>query len=667
MADSLIARNLLDEDSALLLSCSSQSWIGARRLTRAWTKVRDREMEECAEFLDEYAAEANANPTLFVTAPKASHETYDGVWAHQSTEVRKGEVTTREGVTGVTQVLQEVFAIADFDALDALLRRREREDDREAIFDFQDGQGEQLKLVFPFLLPTTATETMCMETITETDLLTIAPAAYLFATRAWAVDQDTHTASLIIIFRKVEWNAWGHDAYAEDYYEYLNVGVPNTEEIITRTWVHIQNADVPTAVDDLRAGNQTPSTHTLLSINVANAGNGGCTISVREQKKNDGSATLYGQEIIRAHGWPECKGIKYKAKITLSRFETQELLDAQVASLDLIATPPTGGYIFVGYDTDKDGHGYWHAIFRYEYIVWSGDGTERTVSDVNFGDGDLAGLGPENGHSQGWQICALTKDNVRTTYDEIEAPANFVISRKNISVNQNGEFSLTGNYTATHPGVTSADALVVMVRKSSGSATASQTLQRVWFRRDLTAKTALIQTTPVPVGAAVSSATIDSVSYVHISVSVTDHHDGAYTVTQTMRWGAYSPFRSRHDLTDEFMHLRDYVLKRVSGGAEVYEWYIRHVMSKLFTSPDDGDDAWDWATVQPTRYKGHMVETFDDTTGTTRPVPTVPTGYTPANTEKFMPSVKYVGGGTWQAFIEFYTDTTWTTDTEPVA
>ena len=644
MADSLIARNLLDEDSALLLSCSSQSWVGARRLTRAWTKVRDREMEECAEFLDEYAAEANANPTLFVTAPKASHETYDGVWAHQSTEVRKGEVTTREGVTGVTQVLQEVFAIADFDALDALLRRREREDDREAIFDFQDGQGEQIKLVFPFLLPTTATETMCMETITETELLTIAPATYLFATRAWAIDQDTHTASLIVIFRKVEWNAWGHDAYVEDYYEYLNVGVPNTEEIITRTWVHIQNADVPTAVDDLRAGNRTPSTHTLLSINVANAGNGGCTISVREQKKNDGSATLYGQEIIRAHGWPECKGIKYKAKITLSRFETQELLDAQVASLDLIATPPAGGYLFVGYDTDKDGHGYWHAIFRYEYIVWSGDGTERTVSDVN----------PDaNGHSQGWQICALTKDNVYATYDAISAPDDFVISRKNISVNQNGEFSLTGLNTSTYSGTAAADALVVMVRTSGGG---SKSLRRVWFRRDEDAKNIL-----VGAGAAQLPDTIGGVTYTHASFAVADHHDGAYTVTQTMRAGSASRDRDRHDRVDEFMHLRDYVLKRVSGGAEEYEWYIRHVMSKLFTSPDDGDDAWDWATTQPTAYTNHMVETFDDTTGATKPIPTEPTGAA-ANDKKFMPAVKYVGGGTWQAFIEFYTATTWKTD-----
>jgi len=98
-----------------------------------------------------------------------------------------------------------------------------------------------------------------------------------------------------------------------------------------------------------------------------------------------------------------------------------------------------------------------------------------------------------------------------------------------------------------------------------------------------------------------------------------------------------APFRSRHDRTDEFIQLKDYVLKRFSGGAELYQWYIRTVESKLFVEAegDDADDAWTWATIVAA-----TADVFDDTTGEEQPRP--------------MATVKYIGGGTWQAYRETY-------------
>ena len=282
-----IARRLLNEKSALLVTCSSQSWIQARRLVRRWTKVRDREMEQTVRYLDEYASADNLDKTLFVTDPYASHEMFPGLWAHQDAGVVKDDNSSDQQLPGIQQTLQEVFVIGELADLAALNRRRVHNDEREREFDFQDGRGDQVTLDFPFLAPTAENENRCMALLSEADLLTLAPAGYQFHQRRWEVDQDTHTATLTLQFKAVEWNAWGHSGGVADYTEFD--GLDTEEETKTRTWVNIRNADVPTGVEALRSGAFDTAGYEVRMVSVQNSREGACDLVLREKKVADGN------------------------------------------------------------------------------------------------------------------------------------------------------------------------------------------------------------------------------------------------------------------------------------------------------------------------------------------------------------------------------------------
>jgi hypothetical protein len=630
-----VERMLLNEDSALLVSCTNQSWIQARRLTRRWSKIRDRQMELTVEYLDTFASAANPTPTLFVTSPKASHEVYDGEWAHQSSGlVKEGDARTVDTV-GIEQVLQEVFTISAIADLSALNRRRSHNDEREREFDFQDGRGDQITLDFPFLKPSTANETACMTTISEADFLTLAPAGYQFHQRLWSVDQETHTATLTLLFKAVVWNAWGHDAYADDYKEYSNAGTNNEEEVLTRTWVNIQNADVPAAVVDLRAGNRATSGYSLRSINVVNHRNGACDLVVREKVIKDGTDLLYGKEILRPFGWPECIGTREKIWVEYEGYATHALL--LTASAGAETTPPTG-YTFIGFDDTKDSDGFYGRRYDYEKVTWINHTPTafRVVGEDN-SDG--------NGLAQDKQACAVPQDKTTAAFAAITQDAGYVLSSKGISPQGNGEFSLHMRQTSVYAGTASSDALVVQVSQSSASASASGAIQRIWFRRTLEAKNTLVTATT---GEARKNYLFEERTYSHRSFVVTDHNDGAYTVVQSLAIGAPNAYVNRKDRTDEYLIRREKVVIRISGGSESFEACIKSDYGKIYDEDDyaseqaTSDAAWEWAKEAKSPHEHELVASgvFDDGTG--------------IDMGTVQGTVIYQGGGRWLAVRTCY-------------
>jgi len=616
------ALKLLVEESAVLVSCTSQSWVGSRTLARRWTKIRDRDMEEVVKFLDTYSSVTNKEPTSFVENPMAGHETYPGTWAHQTATMSKSN-PDGESLVGVSQTLQEVFPIAAIADLAALNRRRVKDDKREAEFDFQDGRADDITLVFPFLLPDAATETACMSAISEADLLTLAPAGYIFFQRQWQVDTEAHVAEFTVKFKAVTWNVWGHTGGVEDYREYSNAGATNASERMTRTWVNIRNADVPAAVEALRAGTTTPDEYRLRSINVANHGNGACTISVQEGRV-DLQGYGDGYEVLRPFGWPECIGLRETQYIEFTGFKGKaDLLAVAEPPDDPVPSPivPTGaavppaGFTYTGHEGGTDGDGLYGRKYTYEKVTWSNVGPTvfKTVGEQNTQGNDII---------QTKQACALPQGQVVAAFAAIAADAGYVLTSKGINPVGNGEFSLTAAQEIVYAGTTAAGALLVELSIVGNVNTGSRGLQRVWFRRTAAAKETLIGSG----GVARLPVTFEGVVYDHVSVNVTDHHDGAYTVSQTLRngydrwwWG------SRYDREDEYLAHRDRVLVRISGGVDARAWATRSRYEKIFASDDtitvgEGEDeedfdggeaAWQWAVANVDAGGG----VFDDATG----------------------------------------------------
>jgi len=640
-----VARKLLVEDSALLVACQAQSWIGSRTLSRRWIKIRDREMEETVRFLDTYASIKNVEPTSFVVNPKASHEEYPGIWAHQSAVMTKSN-PDGDATVGVAQTLQEVFAVSGIADLVALNRRRVVEDKREAEFDFQDGRADDITLVFPFLSPDAATEAACMSTITEANLLTLAPGGYVFFQRQWQVDVEAHVAEFTVRFRAIEWNVWGHDAYAEDYREYSNTGPTNSTEVMIRTWVHIRNSDVATAVAYLRAGSATPAGYSIRSINVANGGNGACTITVREGVTNvNGSGS--GYEVLRPFGWPECVGIRETSYVEYSGFVTEALLETAATG----ATTPPAGFTYTGYDGGSDSDGLFRRRYTYEKVTWS-NYTPTVFKQV--GEQNTQG----NGKIQTKQACALPQGQVVAAFAAIAADTGYVLTSKGINPVGNGEFSLTAAQEVVYTGTTAADALLVGLSAQGDGSAQTRGLQRVWFRRSASAREALLNPSAVegppeiPKGEAVSDYTYDGLLYEHSSASVTDHHDGTYTVTQSLYYGRdRRGGGSRYDRNDAYLAFRDRALLRISGNVEFRAWATRSRYEKIFTSkdkhtdPEDPEDpeseetvseggaeaAWAWALSNAPEDTGF----FDDATGE-------------AVSGKDLCTVDYVGNDRWR-------------------
>jgi len=615
-----VERHLLDEDSALLISCTSQSWIQARRMLRVWTKIRDRQMEATVQYLDEFASAKNSSATSFVTKPFASHEEFDGEWAHQNAVMSKGE-GGGDAPKGVVQELQEVFTIVDVTTLQALNARRNWNDERESMFDFQNGRGQQYNLVFPFLKPTAAVEAICMQTISETDLGALVPySGFSFYQRRFVYDEETHTATFTIEFRQVAWNAWGHDSYDEDYYEYENAGTNNEKEVRVNTWVAIQNSDVKTAVDDLRAGNRTTAGYTLRGIRVSNRRNGSCDIITRERVIINGSDQLFGKEILRPFGWPHCIGTREHTWIVFEGYETHSDLLAAVGAA--AAETPPATYTFVRFEDGKDGDGFYRRRYDYEKVTWTNftDATPGLSTFKQVSERSTEG----NGIARGHQACALDADHVDAEFaaitDAITA-SGYVLTSKGIQVQARGEFALTASETSVYSGTTAADALVVRVTTAGSDEGASAgALQRIWFRRTETARDTLITAST---GEARIAYTFETREYQHRGFHVTDHHDGAYTVTQTLSYGP--PiwwYKSRYDRTDEYLNSREKIPIRTSGGVENYDPAIRSEYIKIYERSAYGsekavsDAAWTWAKTQTSPH-GHalVAGVFDPATG----------------------------------------------------
>jgi len=153
----------------------------------------------------------------------------------------------------------------------------------------------------------------------------------------------------------------------------------------------------------------------------------------------------------------------------------------------------------------------------------------------------------------------------------------------------------------------------------------------------------------VTIGAARAGDTIDGIAYDSKSFTVTDHHDGAYTVVQYLSYGATSTwFVSPNDLDIAYLVSRESRPMRHSGGVQMISPTMVSVYGKVFTAATPlttatektaSDNAWSWAATSGASSSphGHPVDTVFDFV-----------------TDKELDSgdaakVDYIGDGQWKA------------------
>jgi len=180
----------------------------------------------------------------------------------------------------------------------------------------------------------------------------------------------------------------------------------------------------------------------------------------------------------------------------------------------------------------------------------------------------------------------------------------YVLASKGIHYAGGGQYSLTALERPAYAGTAEADAHVDTVRAAVGNHSAGAT--RTWFRRTATAKDTLITATT---GNAVIDFTYESVTYTHLTRTVTNHRDGSYTVRQT---GFVAKARGTGiDLltTGEKVVSAEWGSYRTEGyepKLSNYRKRIKIVYGRLFTG---ATAAWTWAY---TNSKDSVTNIYDE-------------------------------------------------------
>lgn len=231
--------------------------------------------------------------------------------------------------------------------------------------------------------------------------------------------------------------------------------------------------------------------------------------------------------------------------------------------------PTESGYTIVGrkFVTEPDGTGTLFVVF--EKDTWPDTGTATWASNkvqVGYGNHDLRSNTSGHGKEETWRLPGLLLSNYAAQVAIAQrGDTHRVVTQLRVIEKADGEFEIAKDQRITFPGSTDTAAQVVQISNSVGYETRKQ-LQRVWYRRDATAKAALIGVG----GKARASYTwpTDSVAYSHDRTEVTDHGDGSYTVVQRLRDLSHSdtlgtPYKSADRETLNYLGFQEGRLEHV--------------------------------------------------------------------------------------------------------
>jgi len=587
------ATELTDDESRFENFLGSPA-TGTRSFTQFWQNIDITVTESLANTL---------NDTAIVTDPVVETATVTGTFAASQVT---GVVMPEDGAGRISRVLSEVAAIeaaADLSSLDPILQQGNT---ILNLFGLQQGEADYFTFTFTNINP--ASRLQCMG-ISDADLVStladkdevawvtgteylvgaivtesgttytclVAHTAGTFATDlsagkwselgAWNYadrrfkEQSDGTAHFIVLFKKVAWNLWGHDAYAADITDYpRSAGTTNEKEVIRKVWQYIRNADLATAVSDARTGTNVAAEagYIITSVTVSENGNGSFSISQLQKKQVDGDAED-GSEVANPHSLNPGT-LTYV--VTLYENYTNATLPAGSA---------IGGNIIYNREF-LQGDGLWGRKVISKTPAW----TNNWAGAIKMGERNASGF-------------ALTETNEATGIPESGRAAAFTAAQsasaatRNVLMTRlieraNGERIIQQMEGRLYEGTTSGDAIVIEESLASGGGRAA--VLRVWHRRTAAAKNTLVAVG----GAARSNFTYNALTYTHSKLKITDHGEGAWTVYQLGTIPSLSLWTIIDNDEGEVVEEQKEMLVRISLGSETYSRVLYTRRRQIFST-----------------------------------------------------------------------------------
>jgi|GEM_PF-6461816 len=501
----IVRSRVVNEASAHLLRPVFVNATGTRELQRYFNCTSHEDRDKGMELLERWASAKNTGAyTQLVTDPEADRQVYEGDWVQNQVTV--------EMQSTPSMIIQSLVKLIDMGAtstnalaaLQAASYLISRDNQILDLFNFETGEGDNLTLVWYNLEPDS--QTMCMETISDAQLVSTFASGWTYADRSWK-EAENGSATFAIHFRKIAWNTWAN-TNAADITEYDSTGDSTERQRITKTWMHIRRADIDTAVTDLKSGTGGVSNETgysIIDVNVQSEGNG--AISLAQTQIKQVTSTNANASALDKPGLFPGLGTD-----TVVRYE-----NFPIADLPASTAPTTGNAIISNERIGPDANGLYGRVVVSRATTWANTWNNA----IQLGDGPNTW----NQHKRDY-VGGVDDSTYSTLLTAMMIPSatNKVVLNASVSPGPGG--SISGSRTEGTAYSTLTDFLVVQI--GSSEASQSDRLGRLWHRRTLTAKDNLVA------NAAVSDYTYSGTIYTHSSCRISDNGDGTYDVTQSL-------------------------------------------------------------------------------------------------------------------------------------
>ena len=499
-----VNKKLISENEAILLKPTFTTATGTRQMWRGW-EIPDPDIAAHQDWLEQYTSVKNSKPNHFVKDPETREgNRHEGEWVCASVFY---DNDNSKILVQVLELVTTIDKIKDLSGMDYLLTS-----ENEILTPFGIVSGEKDYQAYVFKNLKTTSRAQCEE-FSDAELVANLPGAgWTYVDRKFQVEEN-NTGTFTVIFQKVQWNAWGHDDYAADTIEYPNAGTKNEKENLRKTWKAIQKADLSTAIQDCREGSNVPapSGYVITDAGVTDNRDGSITLT-QVCRKQVNNRDLDDTRKIRPHGW----------KTGTLLVKTTAYEDFYAADIDSATSGESvpAGYVLSAIDHREAG-GLQSRHYIYEKATWVGTWTtNKKKTGVQY-EGKESEL-------QTHTAKGLPKDGIDTLFESVGADTGYCLLSKVLQEGGYGEQVINRRQQKLNDGTSSSDALVIVVHVSLGDQ--SPLCKRQWYRRSEAAKNILIDNDPQ--GEASKNFTFQGVAYSHARWTVTDHHDGAYTVTQ---------------------------------------------------------------------------------------------------------------------------------------
>lgn len=466
-------------------------------------------------FIDAAAADglmATLLLTKTVTNPKADQQEYTGTFA--VSDIRSDEQEDRS-VT-ITQKLTLINEGGSLGTPIEMARIR-----KEEVFGLQEGTTNDVAYQYLYLHPEERTEYDSVAISVPSD-----PSGTLEKDRRWVVEgPGDRTGSLFVLFRKIDWPAWGHDGYSQDLIEYGNAGTANEKETITKTWENIANGNMAVAIADVRAGTNTAATsgYIITDTGIRDNHNGSINIYQVQRKQVDDvdEAITAGSDSIIIDPLGLEPGVINVIRTIYDDF-TQAGLTTAVGG----ESTPTG-YTVAGHRTTLKGNGLFRRVYHYRKATWPNTVTTGTPArdeqTAAYGAGSEKKIGVHRADTY-FGLAIADAETVVQTLKANTDDTTHAVDWVRYAVGPEGSATVTRFRSEFNTDTT--NALIQEIRDAVGSQQAAYV--RFWPALSPANADTLVASG----GTARSDFTADSITYTHTRVTRRTDSAGRVTVIQ---------------------------------------------------------------------------------------------------------------------------------------